>query len=50
MAVYWILTAGLLAKAQIPKQADGRIFYGIAAFLAGFSERFTGVISEAPSI
>lgn len=45
VAVYWILTAGLLAKAQIPKEADGRIFfYGIAAFLAGFSERFTGVI------
>ena len=44
VAVYWILTAGLLAKAEIPKH-DGRIFFfGIVAFLAGFSERFTGVI------
>lgn len=46
VAVYWIFTAGLLMKTQIPNEAhNGRIFFfGIVAFLAGFSERFTGVI------
>lgn len=45
VAVYWIITAGLLAKTEIPKEHEGRIFFfGIVAFLAGFSERFTGVI------
>lgn len=48
VAVYWIFTAGLLAKQQIPHN-DSRFFFffffffGIVAFLAGFSERFTGV-------
>jgi len=46
VAVYWIFTAGLVAKTQIPNEAhNSRIFFfGITAFLAGFSERFTGVI------
>jgi hypothetical protein len=44
VAVYWIVTAGLLTT-QMPKEHNGRIFFfGIVAFLAGFSERFTGVI------
>ncbi|HEU5214864.1 MAG TPA: hypothetical protein VFU30_04920 [Gaiellaceae bacterium] len=45
VAVYWIVTAGLLTT-KLPKEAhNGRIFFfGIIAFLAGFSERFTGVI------
>ena len=45
VAVYWIITAGLLATSQVPKEPQSRIFFfGIVAFLAGFSERFTGVI------
>jgi len=41
VAAYFLLAAGLL-----PTQATGNrmFFYGILAFLAGFSERFTGVI------
>lgn len=47
VAVYWIVKAGLLTTTQLPKDAhNGRnfFFFGIVAFLAGFSERFTGVI------
>lgn len=43
VAVYWIFTAGLLAKQQIPHNDSRFFFFGIVAFLAGFSERFTGV-------
>jgi hypothetical protein len=43
--VYWIITAGLLATSQVPKDPQNRFFFfGIVGFLAGFSERFTGVI------
>lgn len=47
VAVYWIFAGGLGAKMQIPNGAHnnrGIFFFGIVAFLAGFSERFTGVI------
>ena len=47
VAVYWIFAGGLLVKMQIPNGAhnnSGIFFFGIVAFLAGFSERFTGVI------
>jgi hypothetical protein len=47
VAVYWIFAGGLLVKMQIPNGAHnnkGVFFFGIVAFLAGFSERFTGVI------
>jgi hypothetical protein len=44
VAVYWIVTAGLL-RTQMPSDDNRRtFFFGIVAFLAGFSERFTGVI------
>jgi hypothetical protein len=42
VAVYFLLASGLL----MTKPPDGKViyFYAIAAFLAGFSERFTGVM------
>ena len=45
VAVYWIITAGLLTTQVAKEGHGGRIFFfGVVAFLAGFSERFTGVI------
>jgi hypothetical protein len=42
VALYFLLASGLL----MTKAPDGEVmyFYGIVAFFAGFSERFTGVI------
>ena len=42
VALYFLLASGLLMT-DAPA-GDGRYFYGIIAFFAGFSERFTGVI------
>jgi hypothetical protein len=41
VATYFLLVAGLLPA---DSSGDSLYFYGIIAFLAGFSERFTGVI------
>jgi hypothetical protein len=41
VATYFLLAAGLL---QTTTKGSVMYFYGILAFLAGFSERFTGVI------
>jgi hypothetical protein len=41
VATYFLLVAGLLPA---DSTGDSLYFYGIIAFLAGFSERFTGVI------
>lgn len=42
LALYFALAAGLVVT-QLPN-GDRTYFYGIVAFFAGFSERFTGVI------
>jgi hypothetical protein len=42
VALYFVLTSGLLLTD--PPEGKRLYFYGIVAFLAGFSERFTGVI------
>lgn len=42
VAVYFLLASGLLMTK--PPQGKVIYFYAIAAFLAGFSERFTGVM------
>ena len=41
VATYFLLVAGLLPA---DSSGDSLYFYGVIAFLAGFSERFTGVI------
>ena len=41
VATYFLLAAGLLPAEN---KGDHLYFYGVIAFLAGFSERFTGVI------
>ena len=43
VATYFLLAGGLLPTAT-PGKGNPMYFYGIIAFLAGFSERFTGVI------
>lgn len=43
VAAYFLLASELLASKQ-PGEAQALYFYGIIAFFAGFSERFTGVI------
>ena len=42
LALYFLLVSGLLMTQ--PPRGKTMYFYGIVAFLAGFSERFTGVI------
>ncbi|MGZ4417651.1 MAG: hypothetical protein ACXVRV_05695 [Gaiellaceae bacterium] len=42
VALYFLLVSGLLMTQ--PPQGKTIYFYGVVAFLAGFSERFTGVI------
>jgi hypothetical protein len=45
VATYFLLAGGLLpATATATAKGNHLYFYGIIAFLAGFSERFTGVI------
>jgi hypothetical protein len=43
VAVYFLLASGLLMT-KPPQEKNVIYFYAIAAFLAGFSERFTGVM------
>jgi hypothetical protein len=43
VAVYFLLASGLLVT-QPPSEDQAVFFYGIVAFFAGFSERFTNVI------
>jgi hypothetical protein len=43
VAAYFLLASELLASKE-PGDAQALYFYGIVAFFAGFSERFTGVI------
>jgi hypothetical protein len=43
VALYFLLASGLL-KTEPPTKASSLYFYGVIAFLAGFSERFTGVV------
>jgi hypothetical protein len=43
VAAYFLLASELLASKQ-PGEGQALYFYGIVAFFAGFSERFTGVI------
>jgi hypothetical protein len=43
VALYFLLQSGLLMT-QAPTHSKGLYFYGVVAFLAGFSERFTGVV------
>jgi hypothetical protein len=44
VATYFLLASGLLQTKPVAKAGDVIYFYGVVAFLAGFSERFTGVI------
>lgn len=43
VALYFLLASGLL-RTEAPTEAQALYFYGIAAFFAGFSERWTNVI------
>jgi hypothetical protein len=42
VALYFLLASGLL-RTQPPSHSGSVFFYGIIAFFAGFSERFTSV-------
>ena len=44
VATYFLLAGGLLPTAAPTANGNRLYFYAIIAFLAGFSERFTGVI------
>ena len=46
VALFFLLTSGLSGGVLTTEPTNGKrlFFYGIVAFLAGFSERFTGVI------
>jgi hypothetical protein len=46
VALYFLLSSGLSSGVLTTDPPNGKrlFFYGIVAFLAGFSERFTGVI------
>ncbi len=43
LALYFLLVSGILMT-QAPSEKNGIYFYTVVAFLAGFSERFTGVM------
>ncbi|HKU58214.1 MAG TPA: hypothetical protein VJP39_01305, partial [Gaiellaceae bacterium] len=43
LALYFLLVSGILMT-QAPSEKNGIYFYTVIAFLAGFSERFTGVM------
>ena len=44
VALYFLLASGLLLTKEPSSSSNAIYFYGAIAFLAGFSERFTGVV------